>query len=316
MGIALASSNRRVTDDGQPCVVCSEGSQPGNPGSFEDIHKKVKDLYPRNFEGARLTVRKLLSRHFDVSHTVTLSSVTPSGYKFNASYSGTKKVGLHERYPLVSGDLMPNGNLNARLVHTLGCRCRFKFAAQVAEGKYKASSSSLEYRSDDSTVSLTLANPHLMKLQGTVVLHFLQAITSRITLGAEVAYLGEPRVPKGMRTVVSGAFRYSTGPITLSTTIGNAGVHVCYHRKASQQLQLGVELEANFRTHESVGTIVYQLDVPHADLVFRGIVNSETSIGAVFEKKLYPIPESSLVISGLLNHAKQQFRVGIGLNVG
>ena len=38
----------------EDCIPCREPQDkaPGNPGSFEEIHKKVKDLYPQNFEGA------------------------------------------------------------------------------------------------------------------------------------------------------------------------------------------------------------------------------------------------------------------------
>ncbi|KOC69074.1 Mitochondrial import receptor subunit TOM40 like protein 1 [Habropoda laboriosa] len=322
MGMVHASPNKKeeqnvVTND-EECIPCREpqDKSPGNPGSFEDLHKKVKDIYPQNFEGARLNINKVLSEHFNVTHSITLSSVTPSGYKFGAKYVGTKMVGLSERYPVAIGDISSNGNLSASFVHTLGCRLRYKLSAQVADGKYKASSSSLEYRSNDFTVAVTLANPRIMMKQGTVVLHFLQSITSRIALGCEIACLRGSKILGDQQTVMCMAFRYSTGPITLSGTLGEAGLHLCYHRKASSQLELGVELETNTRTHHSIATIVYQVNVPYADLIFRGIVNSESTVGGLFEKKLYPIPQSSLIISGLLNHNKQQFRVGIGLNIG
>ncbi|KAL2728582.1 hypothetical protein V1478_006214 [Vespula squamosa] len=310
----IVSNKTEIPD----CIPCpnTEDRKPGNPGSFEDLHKKVKDLYPQNFEGARLIIKKVLSSHFNVMHTITLSSVTPSGYKFGASYIGTKAVGLHEKYPIVKGDIIPNGNMTANFVHTLGCRFRFKLSTQVANFKYKASSSSIEYRSNDYTLALTLANPKFLKQQGIVVLHFLQAITSRITLGAEVACLRNPKISGGQQTLMCVAFRYNTGPVTWSATLGEAGLHICYYRRASNQLQLGVEIETNMRIHESVATIVYQVNIPYADLIFKGIVNSESSIGCVFEKKLYPIPESSLIISGHLNHMNQQFRVGVGLDIG
>ncbi|CAL7934551.1 unnamed protein product [Xylocopa violacea] len=325
MGMVHASGKKiepNIVTNEPECVPCLEpiDKAPGNPGSFEDIHKKVKDLYPQNFEGARLTINKILSEHFNVMHSITLSAVTPSGYKFGTKYVGTKLIGLnekiYEKYPIAVGEIMPNGNLTASFVHTFGCRFRYKLSAQIADGKCKASSSSLEYRSNDFTVAVTIANPRFIKGHGTVVIHFLQSITSRIALGAEIACLRGSKVPGGQQTVMCVAFRHSTGPTTLSGTIGEAGLHLCYHRRASSQLELGVELETNMRTHQSVATIVYQVNVPYADLIFRGIVNSETTVGGTFEKKLYPIPESSLVISGLLNHKKQQFRVGVGLNIG
>ncbi|XP_053978246.1 mitochondrial import receptor subunit TOM40 homolog 1-like [Hylaeus anthracinus] len=322
MGTAHASAKKAeepsVISNDEEYVPCKEPQDkgPGNPGSFEDLHIKVKDLYPQNFEGARLTINKVLSEHFKVTHSITLSSVTPSGYKFGARYIGTKRVGLKEKYPVAAGEISPNGNLTASFVHTLGCRFRYKLSAQIAKEKSKALSSSLEYRANDFTVAITLANPQIIRKQGTMVMHFLQSITSRIALGAEIACLRGSKIPGGQQTVMCMAFRYSTGPTTFSGTIGEAGLHICYHRKASPQLELGVELETNTRTYHSIATIVYRVNIPYADLVFRGIVNSESSVGGVFEKRLYPIPESSLVISGLLNHTKQQFRVGVGLNIG
>ncbi|XP_066590659.1 mitochondrial import receptor subunit TOM40 homolog 1-like [Prorops nasuta] len=312
---AFLTSNCHKLDN---CIPCPESRdrKPGNPGSFEDLHKKVKDIYPVNFEGAKLMMKKVLSNHFNVTHNITLSSVTPSGYKFGASYIGNKAVGLNEKYPVIKGDMTPNGYLSANLMHTLGCRLRVKLSTQIAKDACKAFSTTMEYRSDDFTAGITLADPNIIEQHGTLVLHYLQSITSRIALGAEIACIRGSQIPGGQQTLMCGALRYNTGPSTLSATLGQAGLHVCYYRKESRQLQLGVELNTDMRTHESTGTIVYQLDLPQADLVFRGIINSKTTIGGEFEKKLYPLPDSSLVISGLLNRAKQQFKVGIGLNIG
>lgn len=55
-----------------------------------------------------------------------------------------------------------------------------------------------------------------------------------------------------------------------SGTLGTHAVHLCFYQKASEQLQLGCELETNFRMGESTATIGYQVDLPKADLVFRG----------------------------------------------
>ena len=56
----------------------------------------------------------------------------------------------------------------------------------------------------------------------------------------------------------------------VSANLGASGLHLCYYQKASEQLQLGVELETNFRVQDSVCTIGYQVDLPKADLCFKG----------------------------------------------
>jgi mitochondrial import receptor subunit TOM40 len=63
-----------------------------NPGSYEELHKKTKDVFPIIFEGFKFTLNKMLSNHFQVSHAITLSSVVPSGYKFGATYIGNNQL--------------------------------------------------------------------------------------------------------------------------------------------------------------------------------------------------------------------------------
>lgn len=109
--------------------------------------------------------------------------------------------------------------------------------------------------------------------------------------------------------------RYSNDQYTWSGTVGAAGVHLCYYQRASEQLQIGAEVETSFRMQEAVATIGYQIDLPKSDLVFRGMVDSNWTVGAVLEKKLQPLP-FSFALSGILNHTKNQFRLGCGLIVG
>jgi hypothetical protein len=45
---------------------------------------------PPVFEGAKLSVTKVLSSHFQVSHSLALNSGASCGYKFGANYVGTQ----------------------------------------------------------------------------------------------------------------------------------------------------------------------------------------------------------------------------------
>ncbi len=69
---------------------------PNNPGTIEELHKKAQAVFPMYFEGAKLLVNKALSSHFQVSHTMTMSSAAPSGYRFGATYVGTKMLSPSE----------------------------------------------------------------------------------------------------------------------------------------------------------------------------------------------------------------------------
>ncbi|XP_046416943.1 mitochondrial import receptor subunit TOM40 homolog 1 [Neodiprion fabricii] len=286
-----------------------------NPGTIEDLHKTCKDIFPVNFEGAKLMVNKGLSNHFHVSHTINMSSGPQSGYRFGATYVGTKQISPTEAYPVLLGDIDPSGNLNSNVIHQFSQRIRGKLATQVQQNKFTAAQMTSDYRGDTYTVSLTLGNPDIISGAGVLVTHYLQSITPSLALGGELAYQRGPGIPGGHIAVLSAAGRYTNGESTISGSLGLAGCHLCFHQKASQQLQVGVELEVNSRMQESIATIAYQIDLPKADLVFRGSVDSNWTVGAVLEKKLQPLP-FSFALSGMLNHNKHQFRLGCGLIIG
>lgn len=91
----------------------------------------ISDVFPSPFEGARIVVNKGLSNHFQISHSLQLTSGPSSGYRFGATYVGTHQVSPTEAYPVLLGDIDPNGNLNANVLLQAAENCRFKFQAQV-----------------------------------------------------------------------------------------------------------------------------------------------------------------------------------------
>lgn len=61
--------------------------------------------------------------------------------------------------------------------------------------------------------------------------------------------------------------------------------------------------------------LYFQVDLPAADLVFRGSIDTNWNASAVFETKIRPLPVN-FALSGLLNHQKSQFRLGCGVVIG
>ncbi|KAM6234354.1 mitochondrial import receptor subunit TOM40B [Porphyrio hochstetteri] len=80
-------------------------------------------------------------------------------------------------------------------------------------------------------------------------------------------------------------------------------------------VQVGVELEANTRLQDTTFTFGYQLSLPRANVVFRGLLDSNWSVGGVLEKKLPPLPVT-LALGAFLNHWKNRFHCGFSLIVG
>ncbi|BES94285.1 unnamed protein product [Nesidiocoris tenuis] len=286
-----------------------------NPGKMDDLHKKCKEIFPINFEGAKIAVQKGLSNHFQVSHSLNMSSLTPSGYRFGATYVGTQQYSPNEVFPVLVGDIDPSGNLNANMYHKFTHQIAASMQAQIQTQKLAALQCSLDYKGKNFTSTLTVCNPDLVAGTGVIVGHYLQSVTKKVDLGAEIAYQRTPQLPGSQIAVTSLAARYNGDDYTVSGTCGLSGFHLCYYQKASAQLQLGVELETNFRVQEAVASIGYQIDLPKADMVFKGMLDSNWNVGATLEKKLLPMP-FSLTLSGMLNHQKNQFRLGIGFIIG
>uniref|UniRef100_A0A069DSL0 Putative mitochondrial import receptor subunit tom40 isoform 1 n=1 Tax=Panstrongylus megistus TaxID=65343 RepID=A0A069DSL0_9HEMI len=286
-----------------------------NPGSMEELHKKCKELFPLNFEGAKIAVQKGISNHFQISHTLNMSSITPSGYRFGATYVGTKQFSPGEAYPVLVGDIDPVGNMNANIYHRFTENLIARFQAQVQSSKFTASQFIVDYKGRNYTTSFTVCNPDIIGVSGVFVGHYLQSVSKNLDLGAELAYQRSPQLPGSQIAVTSLAARYTGSDFTLSGTLGFTGIHVCYYQKASEQLQLGVELETNFRMQEAVASIGYQIDIPKADLIFKGMLDTNWNVGATLDKKLVPMP-FSLTLSGMLNHQKNQFRLGLGFVIG
>ena len=110
-------------------------------------------------------------------------------------------------------------------------------------------------------------------------------------------------------------------------------------RFSSPQVQVGVELEANTRLQDTTFAFGYQLNLPQANMVFRGergavpapgspsagqalilstlagLLDSNWSVGGVLEKKLPPLPVT-LALGAFLNHWKNRFHCGFSVIVG
>uniref|UniRef100_H3CD25 Translocase of outer mitochondrial membrane 40 homolog, like n=1 Tax=Tetraodon nigroviridis TaxID=99883 RepID=H3CD25_TETNG len=283
-----------------------------NPGAFDECHRKCKEVFPLQMEGVRLLVNKGLSNHFQVNHTVLLSSLGDSTYRFGTTYVGSKQTGPSEFFPVIVGDMDNSGSLNAQLIHQITPRIRSKVAFQTQQNKFMNWQGDVEFKGEDFTATLTLGNPDVLLGSGVVVAHYLQAVTPALALGGELVY---HRRPGEEGSVTSSVGRYTGSNYIATVTLGSAGVHASYYHQANEQLQLGVEFEASTRMQDTSVSLGYQLDVPKANLQFKGSLDSNWVVGATLEKRLLPLP-LSLLLCTFLNHRKNQFQCGFGVTVG
>ncbi|KAL7074264.1 hypothetical protein ACQ4LE_006817, partial [Meloidogyne hapla] len=291
-----------------------------NPGSYEELHRKCKDLFPICFEGAKGMVQKGLSSHFQISHSLSISQAA-TGYRLGATYVGNTQTGPGEAFPVLLGDMDMKGNTAGTILHQIG-RYRMKFQGQVQMSKLTAAQVSVERRGRLSTLAMTMANLNPINGNGVFVAQYLRRLTERLDLGAEFVYQKDPRMPGGQISAISYAARYSMPDYIFSgtTAINSATAsfttaHLCYYHKQSDNLQFGVELEANFRLQEANTTFAYQIEIPDS-MTLRACCDTNWTVGAVLEKKLSKQFPFTLALSGMLNHVKSQGRFGIGLIIG
>lgn len=192
-------------------------------------------------------------------------------------------------------------------------------ARQFEEKKCVAAQFTGDYKGDSYTASGTLVNIDFATKSGIAVGHFLKNITPKLDLGVEVASQKSPQIPTGS-AVSLGLFGRYTSPEDNSVLSGNlqpTGAHLFYYKKLHENFQAGCELETNLAMGESTATLGYQIDVPKADLVFRGSLDSNWQVGAVLEKKLQPMP-LTLTLSGSIDHGSKKpgYRFGCGLVIG
>uniref|UniRef100_A0A2I3HVY7 Translocase of outer mitochondrial membrane 40 n=1 Tax=Nomascus leucogenys TaxID=61853 RepID=A0A2I3HVY7_NOMLE len=302
-GPSAGADGKAISSAGDP----GPGPRPRFSAAKFFCHRKCKELFPIQMEGVKLTVNKGLSNHFQVNHTVALSTIGESNYHFGVTYVGTKQLSPTEAFPVLVGDMDNSGSLNAQVIHQLGPGLRSRMAIQTQQSKFVNWQVDGEY-----SAVITLGNPDILVGSGILVAHYPHSITPCLALGGELVY---HRRPGEKGTVMSLAGKYTLNNWLATVTLGQAGMHATYYHKASDQLQVGVEFEASTRMQDTSVSFGYQLDMPKANLLFKGSVDSNWIVGATLEKKLPPLP-LTLALGAFLNHNKNKFQCGFGLTIG
>lgn len=303
-----------LTAEAPSNLTSDSGTQPsnnGNPGEFEDLGKKIKEqINPQVFEGCKVSLGKGLSRYFQTTHTVILGSNSqPNSYQYGVTYVGSKKLAENDYRPIMLGELSTNGNFSALLMHQLTKTWKIKLNAQTQESKWVGYQGTLDYQGSDFTASLTLANPNILDGSVVGVVQYLQAMTPKLSLGAELMLQRGGGMEVAMISV-GGAYRCKEWEAT--ARLGLHSWHLSYLHKM-KDLDLVAECEGNLMQGNTVGAIGYKMEL--GTLTMRGRINSLGVVAATVEKRLDPIP-GVLVASGRINHWTDEAKFGLALLIG
>lgn len=290
-------------------------SSESGPLVFEDLHRKVKELQPMVFDGIRLMLNRPISSHLQLSHTLSMGMVN-SSYKFGANYMGTKQVSQMESYPVLASEIQCDGQMNANLIHQLNPRLKARLVGSFARNQCAGSQATLDYKGDNFTTTLTAANIDLIKNSGILVGHLLHQVTQSISLGPElVVQYGQQDSALRMMSQLSIGGRFKAEKYHFDATVSMSGAHISYHQKANENLHFGAELLTDKSVSQTNAGFYYQYDLAKSHTTFRGSIDTAWNVGAVLEKRFFPLP-ISLLMSAVLNHPKNSTTVGLGLTVG
>uniref|UniRef100_A0A1A8AAG7 Translocase of outer mitochondrial membrane 40 homolog-like n=1 Tax=Nothobranchius furzeri TaxID=105023 RepID=A0A1A8AAG7_NOTFU len=166
-----------------------------NPGSFHSLHRSCKDVFPNQIEGVKMIVNKTLSSFFKVSHTLHLSAVSPSYYRFHVEHLQSDDCSKDKDAPALIGEMDSSGSLNAHALLHLTEHIRARTVFQTQQSQFVTWQFETEYRGSDFTAAVTVANPDILRESECVLgtgFGWGTGLPSRAGRGRGNPYLGGP----------------------------------------------------------------------------------------------------------------------------
>lgn len=287
------------------------------PGAIENIHNKAHDIFPIPFSGIKLLLNKCLSPHFQVNHSLTLTSSENAGYRFGATYAGHNKVSESEAYPVLMGEVQPNGQLQAQIVNQISPLCRVRYLAQIQKCKMAGQQVAAELRSKKWQAGLTFINPDLNRGSVMMAIDTMRQVSQRLYMGSMFFYHVSPQLPGGHDGVWSLGGKFVADFWQFAATVRpfQLALHSSFHMKVNENLQLAAELESSYQQQTSTASVGYQYDIPKANTSFKAQLDSNWNVSAMLEKRLVPFP-FAFTLCALGNHASSKYEAGVGLTIG
>lgn len=289
--------------------------QQEGPLLYDDLHRLVKEIQPMNFDGLRFTVNRPLSPNMQLSHSISMG-LRHSAYKFGASYMGTKQISPIESYPVLAADIQGDGQMNANFIHMLNPRLKAKIFAAFARNQCAGCQSSLDYKGDKFTSTLTAANIDLINNNGIFVGQLLHQFSKALTIGPElVLQYGTQQDSFNAVSRLSLGGRFDANKYHVDATVTMGGAHISYFQRANESLKLGAELVVDGTVNQSNAGFYYQYDLNRAHTSFKGSIDTAWNVATIIEKRFAQFP-IVLYMSAVLNHPKNSTTVGMGLTIG
>eukprot|EP00043_Microstomoeca_roanoka_P000716 m.28715 g.28715 ORF g.28715 m.28715 type:complete len:319 (+) comp10470_c0_seq2:215-1171(+) len=282
-------------------------------GSFDNLHSEIRNILPAFmiFQGARFSFQKPVGQHLALTHSIVLNG-KESTYKLQPTYIGTlRQKSPQESFPICIGEVNNEGKLMANIIHEFNDNVKMKYQLQTDGPNVVGTALETEYNGSDFCASLKMLNVNPAKSKGTWILNYLQKVTGRLALGAELQYQHTPALAEYSGLNFGG--RYGSKDWTFSATCSPVGImQLSYVHQIAQNIVGGCELEMHLpqrQVQASVGAM-YNFKTS----TFRGQITSGGVVMGYFEKQL--VPAFTFIFSAMLDHVKSETIFGVGLQIG
>lgn len=282
----------------------------GNPGPFGMLSSAIFGVFPSPFKGIELTLQRGITGNFVLGHHISLNG-KESAYHFRPTYVGTlNKKSEQESYPVCVGDLSTSGDLTANVIHEFAEGFKVKLQVQASPEDVDVVLLENEYTGQDFTAALRFVNINPAEDRGILSAQYFQSVTSKLALGTEFNYQYHA---KGEQGALHLGGRYTTSEWNATGMLTTSGMfQATYMHSINPQIVAACDFNVNLPAAQVTSSVGVKYAFPTS--VYKAQVTSEGSVIGAYEKHL--APGFSFLMSFIVNHAKGDSSVGVGLQIG
>ncbi|EGD77879.1 hypothetical protein PTSG_09513 [Salpingoeca rosetta] len=297
----------------QPAAQQEAAPARSGPGSFDSLHNEIRGVLPAFmvFQGARFAFQKPVGQHLALTHSIILNG-KESAYKLQPTYIGTmRQKSPQESFPICIGEVDHAGRLMANIIHEATDNIKLKYQLQTDGSDVVGTALETEFAGSDFSAGLKMLNVNPAKNKGTWILNYLQRVTSRFSLGAELQYQYMANLTEYSGLNFGG--KYQTPDWLLAVTASPVGImQASYVHQIAKNTTAGCELEMHLPQRQVQASVGVQYSFKNS--TFRGQITSGGVVMGYFEKQL--VPAFTFIVSAILDHVKSETVFGLGLQIG